>query len=139
TTIVLTSEFGRTIHGEVDAIVQMKISDEEKQKMIDGQDISQHWKVTSAAFMGGRVKGDSQYGGIGENTLLAVPILPDGSMDPAYDPTTGELKPGAAKSPQSFIPNHGDVYATALYLSDIDPKGRGRNDRPPLKFIKKSA
>jgi len=137
TTIVLTSEFGRTIHGEVDAIQQMKISDEEKQKMIDGQDISQHWKVTSAAFMGGAVKGDSQYGGIGESTLLAIPIMPDGSLDPAYDPNTGELKPDAQKSEKSFIPNHGDVYSTALYLADIDPKGRGRNDRPPLRFIKK--
>lgn len=137
-TIVLTSEFGRTIHGEVDAIQRMKIPDEEKQQMIDGQDISQHWKVTSAAFLGGAVKGNSQYGGIGESTLLAIPLLPDGSMDPAYDPSTGELKPGAQKSPDSFIPNHGDVYSTALYLSDIDPKGRGRNDRPPLKFIKKT-
>ncbi len=139
TTIVLTSEFGRTIHGEVDAIQKMKISDQEKQELIDGQDISQHWKVTSAAFLGGRVKGDRQYGGIGENTLMAIPILPDGSMDPAYDPNTGELKPGARKDPKSWIPNHGDVYATALYLSDIDPKGRGRNDRGPLKFIKKGA
>jgi hypothetical protein len=137
TTLVLTSEFGRTIHGEVDAIKEMKISEEEKQKMIDGQDISQHWKVTSAAFMGGAVKGNSQYGAVGESTLLAIPLLPDGSMDPAYDPNTGELKPDARKSPQSFIPNHGDVYSTALYLCDIDPKGRGRNDRPPLKFIKK--
>jgi hypothetical protein len=139
TTIVLTSEFGRTIHGEVDAILQMKVSEEEKQKMIDGQDISQHWKVTSAAFMGGKVKGDSQYGGIGENTLLAIPLMPDGSMDPAYDPNTGELKQGAQKDPKSFIPNHGDVYATALYLCDIDPKGRGRNERGPLKFIKKGS
>jgi hypothetical protein len=137
TTIVLTSEFGRTIHGEVDAILKMKISDEEKQKMIDGQDISQHWKVTSAAFLGGTVQGNRQYGGVGENTLLAIPLLPDGSMDPAYDPNTGELKPGMRKDPRSSIPNHGDVYATALYLSDINPKGRGRNDRPPLTYIKK--
>lgn len=137
TTIVLTSEFGRTIHGEVDAIQKMKISDQEKQEMIDGQDISQHWKVTSAAFLGGTVQGGRQYGGVGENTLLAIPLMPDGSMDPAYDRQTGELKPGAQKSPQSFIPNHGDVYATALYLSGIDPKGRGRNDRAPLRFIKK--
>jgi hypothetical protein len=136
---VLTSEFGRTIHGEVDAIQRMKIPDEEKQQMIDAQDISQHWKVTSAAFLGGTVKGNRQYGGVGENTIQAIPILPDGSMDPGYDPNSGELKPGAQKSPDSFIPNHGDVYATALYLSDIDPKGRGRNDRPPLKFIKKAA
>jgi hypothetical protein len=115
----------------------MKISDEEKQKMIDGQDISQHWKVSSAAFMGGSVKGNMQYGGVGENTLLAIPLLPDGSRDPAYDPHTGDLKPGMQKNPKSSIPNHGDVYATALYLAGIDPKGRGRNDRPPLRYIKK--
>ena len=117
----------------------MKISDDEKQKMIDGQDISQHWKVTSAAFLGGAVKGNAQYGGIGENTLLGIPLLPDGGMDPAYDPNTGELKPGARKSDASFLPNHGDVYATALYLAGIDPKGRGRNDRAPLRFIRKGS
>lgn len=135
-TIVLTSEFGRTIHGEVDAIQTMKISDAEKQEMIDGQDISQHWKVTSAAFLGGAVKGGTQFGAVGENTLLAIPLLPDGSMDPAFDPHTGELLPDRQKNPQSFVPNHGDVYSTALYLSGIDPKGHGRNNRPPLKFVK---
>jgi hypothetical protein len=135
-TLVLTSEFGRTIHGEVDAIQQMKIPDAEKQEMIDGQDISQHWKVTSAAFLGGAVKGGTQFGAIGENTLLAIPLLPNGSMDPAYHPQTGELLPDRQKNPQSFIPNHGDVYSTALYLNGIAPKGRGRNDRPPLKFVK---
>jgi hypothetical protein len=136
-TIVLTSEFGRTIHGDVDAIKAMKITDDEKAKMIDAQDISEHWKVTSAAFLGGAVKGNTQFGGVGENTILAIPLMPDGSMDPAFDPHTGELKAGAQKSAQSSIPNHGDVYATALYLSGIDPKGRGRNTRPPLKFVKR--
>ncbi|HZP82396.1 MAG TPA: hypothetical protein VFB21_12215 [Chthonomonadaceae bacterium] len=138
TTIVLTSEFGRTIKGDVEAIRQMKISEEDKQKMIDGQDISQHWRVTSAAFLGGKVKGDSQYGTVGERTLLPIPLMPDGSLDPAYHPVTGELKPGCQQSPQSSLPNHGDVYATALYLADIDPKGRGRNDRGPLRYIKKA-
>jgi hypothetical protein len=68
---------------------------------------------------------------------MPIPILPDGSLDPAYDPITGELKPGMKKNPQSFVPNHGHVYATALYLSDIDPKGKGRNQAPPLTFIKR--
>jgi hypothetical protein len=140
TTIVLTSEFGRTIHGDVDAIQSMKIPDVDKQKMIDGQDICEHWKVTSAAFLGGKVKGDAQYGGIGERTLLAIPILPDGSMDPAFDPLTGEQIPGRTPSDKGFIPNHGDVYATALALCGIGPKDRtGRNDRPSLEFIKKKA
>ncbi len=137
TTIVITSEFGRTIHGDVDAILKMSIPEEEKQKLIDGQDVSQHWRVTSTAFLGGTVKGNSQYGNVGEKTLMAIPIMPDGSLDPAYDPVTGELLPGRQKSDKSFVPNHGDVYATALYLCDIDPKGRGRNQRPPLKFMKK--
>ena len=136
---MLTSEFGRTIHGNVDSIRRMKISDEDKQKQIDGQDISQHWKVTSAAFLGGTVKGDRQYGGVGDETLLAIPILPDGTLDPAYCPDTGELLEGRQKHPKSFIPNHGDVYATALMLAGIDPKGKGRNDRGPLEFIKKSS
>jgi len=138
TTIVLTSEFGRTIKGDVDAIQEMKISDEDKKKQIDGQDISQHWRVTSAAFLGGKVKGDSQYGGIGEKTLLAIPILPDGSMDAAYNPVTGELIKDRKKHDKSSIPDHGDIYATALHLSDIAPKGRGKNERPALTYIKKS-
>jgi hypothetical protein len=138
TTIVLTSEFGRTIHGEVDAIKSMPIPEEEKQKMIDGQDISQHWKVTSAAFLGGKVRGNSQYGGIGEKTLMAIPLMPDGSLDPAFDPITGVQLPGREKSPQSSIPDHGDIYATALHLGGIDPKGKGRNQRPALAFVKKA-
>ena len=76
TTIVLTSEFGRTIHGNVDSIRRMKISDEDKQTQIDGQDISQHWKVTSAAFLGGTVKGDRQYGGVGDADLAGDPDPP---------------------------------------------------------------
>lgn len=43
--------------------------------------------------------------------------------------------PDRQKNSKSFIPNHGDVYSTALLLSGIDPAGKGRNDRPPLKFI----
>jgi hypothetical protein len=138
TTIVLTSEFGRTIHGDVEAIQKMQISDAEKQKEIGGQDICQHWKVTSAAFLGGKVKGNAQYGAIGEKTLLAIPLLPDGTMDPAFDPLNGTPIPGRTPSEQGSIPNHGDVYSTALYLADVDPKGRGLNDRPPMKYIKKA-
>lgn len=139
TTIVLTSEFGRTIHGDVDAIQKMSIPDVDKQKMIDGQDISEHWKVTSAAFLGPKVKGNSQYGGVGTG-LFAIPILPDGTMDPAYDPVTGNEIAGRTKSDKSWIPNHGDVYATALDLAGIGKKNqKGRNDRAPLPFIKKSA
>ncbi len=138
TTIVLTSEFGRTIRGDVEAIEKMKISDADKKKQIDGQDISQHWRVTSAAFLGGTVRGDRQYGGVGEKTLLAIPLMPDGGMDPAYDPVTGVLKDGCAKSPTSSVPDHGDVYATALHLSGINPKGKGRNERPALEYVRKA-
>jgi hypothetical protein len=135
TTIVLTSEFGRTIHGDVAGILKKNISEQEKEKEIDGQDICQHWKVTSCAFLGGKVKGNRQYGKVGEQTLLALPIMPDGSLDPNYDPITGELLKERKKDPKSSIPSHGDVYATALYLSGIDPKGKGKNEREPLKFI----
>jgi len=136
--LVLTSEFGRTLHGEVDGILKKTIDEEKKKAEIGDQDICAHWKVTSCAFLGSKVKGNSQYGTVGENTLVAIPILPDGSLDPNYDSVTGELKPDHEKHPQSFVPSHGDVYATALYLSGIDPKGRGRNERPPLQFIKKA-
>jgi hypothetical protein len=140
TTIVLTSEFGRTIHGDVDDILKMNIPDVDKQKMCDDQDISQHWKVTSAAFLSPKVNGNTQWGGVGNNTLLAIPLLPDGTMDPAYDPVTGDLIAGRTPSPKGAIPNHGDVYATALYLCDIPKKEQtGRNDRQPLPYIKKSA
>ena len=94
--------------------------------------------ILAAAFLGGRVKGDAQYGRIGEHTLVAIPLLPDGALDPAYDPRTGELIDGRTKSDKSSIPNHGSVYATALHLCDLNPKGRGRNDRPPLEFIRKT-
>ena len=139
TNIVITSEFGRSIHGNVDGILKKKISEKQKQSEIDGQDISAHWQVTSCAFLGGNVKGDSQFGRVGEATLMAIPILPDGSLDPAYDRTTGELRPGFEKNPQSFIPNHGDVYATALALSGITPGGKGRNERPAMQFVVRRA
>ncbi|MFO0925108.1 MAG: DUF1501 domain-containing protein [Pirellulales bacterium] len=135
TNIVITSEFGRSIHGNVDGILAKKISEAEKASEIGGQDISAHWQVTSCAFLGGKVRGNTQYGRVGEATLMAIPIMPDGQLDPAYDPTTGELRPEHSKHPESFIPNHGDVYATALLLSGIEPKGRGRNQRPPLSFV----
>jgi hypothetical protein len=136
--IVLTSEFGRSIHGSVDDVLAKKITEQEREKEIGGQDISAHWKVTSAAFIGSKVKGHSQFGGIGEKTLMAIPLLPDGTLDPAFDARTGEQISGRTPSSQAGVPNHGDVYATALYLSDIDPKGRGRNDRGPLKYVKKA-
>lgn len=135
TNIVLTSEFGRSIHGNIDGILKKKISEEKKQSEIGGQDISAHWQVTSCAFLGGNVKGDTQFGRVGEGTLMAIPIMPDGSLDPAYDKQTGELLPDRTKSDLSFIPNHGDVYSTALLLSGLDPQGKGRNERPPLRFI----
>ncbi|MEM7231117.1 MAG: DUF1501 domain-containing protein [Planctomycetota bacterium] len=136
TTIVLNSEFGRSMHGNVDSILRSKDSEANKKKKIGGQDISQHWRVTSAAFLGGKVAGGKQYGGAGEKTLEAIPLLPNGEMDPAYDKLTGERIEGRQPDPRASIPNHGDVYATALYLSDINPRGRGRNERGPLRYIR---
>ena len=135
-TIVLTSEFGRSIHGDVDDILKSDLSDKEKEDKISSQDISQHWRVTSAAFLGGNVRGKRQFGGIGSKTLLAIPLLPNGDMDPAYHPVSGELRPDAHKNPESLIPDHGDVYATALHLADVNSHGRGRNERGPLLYIK---
>lgn len=135
TTIVLTSEFGRSIHGDVNDILKMNLPEEKKKAMVDDQDICQHWPVTSCAFLGGKVKGNAQFGGVGEKTLMPVPILPDGSPDPAYDLRTGELLPGKKPNPNGFVPNHGHIYSTALFLEGIDPKGKGRNQAPPLKFI----
>ncbi len=139
TNIVLTSEFGRSLHGNVEGILKKDVSEEEKEKQIGGQDICAHWKVTSCAFLGGNVRGNSQFGGIGEETLMAIPLMPDGSLDPNYDPTSGKLRPGREPHPKSFVPNHGDVYSTALALSGIKPKGRGRNDRPSMPFVLRQA
>ena len=136
---MLTSEFGRSIHGDVAGILKKSISEENKQSEIGGQDISAHWQVSSCAFLGGNVRGDSQYGRIGEATLMAIPIMPDGGLDPNYDALTGKLLPEKEKHPESFIPNHGDIYATALALSGLNPVGRGRNQRPPLRFVPKLA
>jgi hypothetical protein len=106
-----------------------------KETKIGGQDICAHWQVTSCAFMGGNVQGNRQYGAVGEKTLHAVPLMPDGSLDPNFDPVSGELLPNKKKHPKSSVPNHGSVYATALHLSGIDPKDKGRNERAPLGYI----
>ena len=57
TNIVITSEFGRSIHGNVDGILKKDISEDKKKSEIGGQDISAHWRVTSCAFLGGGVQG----------------------------------------------------------------------------------
>jgi hypothetical protein len=93
------------------------------------------WQVTSCAFLGGKVRGNKQFGRVGEASLMAIPILPDGSLDPAYDPVTGKLRQGQTLHAQSFIPNHGEVDATSLLLSGLDPAGNGSNQHPPLRFI----
>ena len=68
--------------------------------------------------------------------------MPDGTLDPAFDPLTGLLRPGATQSPNSVISDCGHVYATALYLSGLDPdglrsQGKGKNTSGPLRFIKR--
>jgi hypothetical protein len=52
------------------------------------------------------------------------------------------LKSGQSQSANSFLSDSGHVYSTALYLSGLDPmqllaNGQGRNNRPPMTFIKK--
>jgi hypothetical protein len=143
TTIVLASEMGRTISGDVEAILaNAGLTDTQKYDEILGQDCCQHWRVSSVAFLGGTVRGNTQYGRVGRASLEGIPIMPDGTLDPAYDPDTGLLIPGRTKSASSFITDSGHVYSTALYLSGLNPAtlraaGKGRNDRPPLTFIKR--
>jgi len=147
TTIVLTSEFGRTIHGEVESILhEANLSDVDRKKKINDQDISQHWKVTSAAFLGPKVNGNTQWGRVGTKTMMAIPLMPDGSLCPDFNPETGEGPKGWDTDPQlmakynAMTPDHGDVYATALDLCGIPKKEqRGRNNRNPLPYIKKTA
>jgi hypothetical protein len=137
TTIVLASEMGRTIQGDVGAILATTDPDATKSKNVLEQDCCQHWRVGSVAFLGGTVQGNRQWGRVGTSSLEGIPIrVSDGTLDPAYDPATGVLK--GTKDAKSVITNGGHVYSTALYLSGIDPAGRGLNDQPPLTFVKKS-
>ncbi len=143
TTIVLASEMGRTISGDVESILANSgLTDAQKYTEIMGQDCCQHWRVSSAAFLGGTVRGNRQYGRVGSTSLEGIPLMPDGTLDPAYNPDTGLLVPGRTKSPTSAITDAGHVYSTALHLSGLDPAalraaGKGKNDRPALTYIKR--
>jgi hypothetical protein len=131
TNIVLCSEMSRTIHGDTNGISG------DYQAIMD-QDCAQHWHVSSAAFLGGNINGNTQWGRIGTQSEDAIPILPSGALDPAFDPTTGQLKSGQQPSSQSFVTDSGHLYATALDVSGISPAGKGKNTRPSLSFIKKT-
>lgn len=136
TTIVLCSEMGRTIQGDVAAILASSDPDATKYTKVMEQDCCQHWRVNSVAFLGGTVRGGRQYGRVGTSSLEGIPIRPtDGSLDPAYDPMTGVLR--GTKDPNSVVTNAGHVYATALDLAGVNPAGKGLNVAPPLPFIKK--
>lgn len=136
TTIVLASEMGRTMQGDVGSILASTDSDQTKSDNIQAQDVCQHWKVNSTVFLGGTVVPNRQYGRIGTSSLEGIPInLTDGTLDPAYDPTTGLLN--GTKSSNSAITNAGHVYSTALYCAGINPAGKGLNQEPPLAFVKK--
>ncbi len=137
TTIVLASEMGRTIQGDVSSILASADSDATKFQNIMEQDCCQHWKVSSTVFMGGNVKGDTQWGKVGSSSLEGIPMMPTGDLDPAYDANTGLLKAGMTKNAASSISDAGNVYATALEIAGINPAGKGKNTKPPMSFIKK--
>lgn len=137
TTLVLCSEMGRTIQGDVGAILSGGGSVSEKYQAILEQDVCQHWDVSSVAFLGGNVRAGTQFGRVGSQTLASIPLLPDGSLDPAFDATTGALRAGQNPSAQSFIADAGHIYATALALSGVNPVGRGRNESPALAFVQR--
>lgn len=135
TNIVVASEMGRSIMGDVGTILTGTGTPDEKYNAILEQDVCQHWPVSSVAFLGGNVRGGTQFGRVGTATLDAIPILPDGSLDPAFDATTGVLRPGQTQSANAFVTDAGHAYATALQLAGVNPAGRGRNTRPPLSFV----
>lgn len=139
TTIVLCSEMGRTIQGDVDAILQTADSVDAKYQQILDQDVCQHWDVSSCAFLGGTVQGGTQFGRVGASTLASIPIMPDGSLDPAYDPETGAVRAGQTPSSASFLVEPGHIYSTALDLAGVSPTGKGRNTKGALSFVKRPA
>jgi hypothetical protein len=119
TTIVLASEMGRSMSGGDD-------------------DVCQHWTTSSVAFLGGAVKGGTQFGGVGTTSLASIPVLPSGALDPAYDPVTGIVQSGKTPDPTAFVPDAGHVYATALDLCGIAKASqKGKNQGQPLSFVKK--
>ncbi len=119
TTIVLASEMGRSVSGGDD-------------------DVCQHWDTSSTAFLGGTVKGGTQFGKVGTVSLDSIPMMPDGTLDPAYDATTGLVKTGMQKNANSFVSDAGSVYATALELSGISKANqKGKNTGLPMAFVKK--
>lgn len=137
TTIVLSSEFGRTVGGDVGSILEKAdLSKEEKREQILAQDISAHNPVNSCAFLGPRVRGGAQFGWVGQKTMQPIPIHPrTGELDPRYD-RDGNLRNGETeRSPSFIVPNHGHIYATALKLAGVEPLGAGRNESPHLPFV----
>lgn len=119
TTVVLASEMGRSVSGGDD-------------------DVCQHWDTSSVAFLGGTVKGGTQFGRVGSSSLDSIPLLANGAMDPAYEATTGLVKSGMTPNAAAFVPDAGHVYATALELSGIPRASQtGKNTKPSLSFVKK--
>jgi Protein of unknown function (DUF1501) len=155
TTIVLSSEMGRTVEGDVASILASTDPDATKYQRVLEQDCCQHWKVSSVAFLGGTVNSNSgvgaQFGRVGTSTLEGIPIDPlTGALDPAFDPITGLPISGRTPNPNAVVTDSGHVYATALYLSGFSLNAAnkivakaagqsvGRNNRVPLKFVKKA-
>jgi hypothetical protein len=137
TTLVVTSEFGRLVSGDISRILaNASLSDEEKRKQILSQDIVAHNPVTACAFMGGGVAAGKQFGMAGQKTMQPIPLHEKtGEMDPRYE-ASGEFKTGYSEStPGYIVPNHGHTYSTALRLSGINPKGIGRNESTYLPFV----
>jgi hypothetical protein len=134
-TIVLCSDMGRTIQGEVGPILEVEGTVNEKYMQIMDQDICQHWRTSSVAFLGGNVRGGTQFGKVGTATLDGIPLMPDGSLDPAFDPDTGLLLEGQRQSGE--VTDAGHVYSTALALSGVDPTGKGRNTQPALTYVRR--
>lgn len=158
TTIVLASEMGRMMSADAADIIAGSVTgvttDDQKSAAIQDQDVCQHWFVSSVAFLGGTVQGNRQYGKTvwplqkipngtgGTRTVGAIPMMPDGTLDPAFNSTTGAILSGKTQNPGSYISDAGHVYSTALALSGLDPDalrtaGKGRNNRPVMSFIKK--
>ena len=118
-------------------------TDADKYSEIMDQDVCQHWQVSSVAFLGGTVQGNRQWGRVGTHDARGHPPHARRHARPGVRPGDGRAEGrDRPRARTASSPTAGHVYATALYLSGLDPdalraQGKGKNASPAMRFIKR--